>query len=342
MKNAITFNKGSALPIILAIIGIILLGGAYYYSKTMKGDVASITNTQVATTTIESRVQPAVSNSQSSDLMIASDWNTYIDTRIGYSLKHPVTYKVSDNNVSINSLNIGDATLAQVYNPADNGGKEFNPSLAIGIIKQPYDVTGKIFTNIKEFAQYWMRDTSYNKDLLFVEVNVGGYQGVEVSGNVNSEIGGWTPFKLRYFLRGTDVYSISYYPPNYKYFEDILKTFTLTDPAVRLDSVLNSYNQPGGTWGQTITLKGKGFSGHDTIVRIRGNGVNAVLWGGMSTSDTSIQFVVPISKDVCPEYTGASGLPCSAYQKLLSGSYEITVENQNGTSAPVKFEIFRS
>ncbi|KND48356.1 MAG: hypothetical protein AB197_00375 [Parcubacteria bacterium C7867-002] len=56
MKNPTTFNtfdklsahKGSALPVILAIIALMLLGGAYYYSKTMKGDVVAPSITLVS------------------------------------------------------------------------------------------------------------------------------------------------------------------------------------------------------------------------------------------------------------------------------------------------------
>ncbi len=51
---------------------------------------------------------------------------------------------------------------------------------------------------------------------------------------------------------------------------------------------------------------------------------------------------ITYTMDVCVEYTGASGKPCSSYQKLLWGTYFINIENQNGTSNSVKFDIYRS
>jgi len=103
---------------------------------------------------------------------------------------------------------------------------------------------------------------------------------------------------------------------------------------------LSSITPTGTVLGSQITLAGKGFSGHDTLVRVRINNVNAVLWGGMPSSDTSITLTLPADGKVCVIYTGASGLPCSGYQQLVAGnSYQVFIDGQNGKSNQMTVNI---
>lgn len=103
--------------------------------------------------------------------------------------------------------------------------------------------------------------------------------------------------------------------------------------------VIDSITPTTFSVGDAITVKGKGFLGHDTLVWIyTANGkdtinkIKGVLWGGMPDSDTELIIKVPMQ--ICAEYTGASGEPCTEFITLGAGggTNEIYVENQNGKS----------
>ena len=265
-------------------------------------------------------------------------WKTYTNDDIGYSFKYPERYTLHDSGTKYIDQGAGSVVVAQItegqYLPKDCG-----PCFGISVIKRPYDVTGKVFSNAEAFARY-----SYGKNirlydsLTYRDVRLGEYLGVKVSGNINSEIGGWTSFSSIYVIRDNIIFQMNFQPSGYKYFEDMALSFRLIPQKVFIDSIIPS----GASWGQTIKITGKGFSGHDTLVRIIGNTVNAILWGGLPLSDTEIQAVIPKSMDVCTEYMGGSGKPCPSYQKLLWGTYEIYIDGQNGRSNSMKFDIFRS
>jgi hypothetical protein len=96
MKNN---QKGFVLPLILAIIAVLAIGGGVYYYQKAKTSVP--TNTEVTTnnqdqttnsaTTSESKAS-SQSNTSASDTINTTNWKTYTNAKYGFSFKYPSSY----------------------------------------------------------------------------------------------------------------------------------------------------------------------------------------------------------------------------------------------------------
>lgn len=153
-----------------------------------------------------------------------SDWKTYTNNELGYSIKYPANYKITDNNVLASNKFVSAISL-QISDPV-NKAIEFNPLLIVDIIKQPYIVKDKIFINAKEYANYRYESL---QNLSIVEKVKGDPSIVEVSGMTQSEVSSeLLQFKMLVGINNGLIYEVSYYPVDYKYFYEIADTFKFT------------------------------------------------------------------------------------------------------------------
>ncbi len=155
---------------------------------------------------------------------VTSDWKTYTNNELGYSIKYPANYKITDNNVLASNKFVSAISL-QISDPV-NKAIEFNPLLSVDIIKQPYIVKDKIFINAKEYA-----NSRYEglQNLSIVEKVKGDPSIVEVSGMTQSEVSSeLLQFKMLVGINNGLIYEVSYYPVDYKYFYEIADTFKFT------------------------------------------------------------------------------------------------------------------
>jgi hypothetical protein len=118
--------------------------------------------------------------------------------------------------------------------------------------------------------------------------------------------------------------------------------FLASQVGSREDTVeLKSVSPLSASVGKNVTLSGSLFSGHDTLVwmypEAEGSPGKFVLWGGMPSSDSSMDITIPAT--ACRQYTGASGLPCTSSATITAGHYFVYVQNQNGISKPLPIII---
>lgn len=155
-----------------------------------------------------------------------SDWKTYTNNELGYSIKYPANYKITDNNVLISNKFVSAISL-QISDPV-NKAIEFNPFLTVDIIKQPYIVNGKIFISAKEYANSRYKNL---QNLSIVEKVKGDPSIVEVSGMTQSEMSSeLLQLKMLVGINNGLIYEVSYYPVDYKHFYEIADTFKFTSP----------------------------------------------------------------------------------------------------------------
>lgn len=155
---------------------------------------------------------------------VTSDWKTYTNSELGYSIKYPANYKITDNNVLASNKFVSAVSL-QVSDPV-NKAIEFNPVLTVDIIKQPYIVNGKIFVSAKEYANSRYKNL---QNLSIVEKVKGDPSIVEVSGMIQSEVSSeLLQLKMLVGINNSLIYEVSYYPVDYKYFYEIADTFKFT------------------------------------------------------------------------------------------------------------------
>ncbi len=91
MKN----QKGFIVPILLAIIAALIIGGGVYVYKNKKSETS--TNTETQANNENPTVNTQVNNSSSQDNI--PNWKTYTNTKYGFEFKYPVNgYKFGADN----------------------------------------------------------------------------------------------------------------------------------------------------------------------------------------------------------------------------------------------------
>lgn len=91
-----------------------------------------------------------------------SNWQTYQNNEFGFEIGYPSAYEISETKIK-KSDDFVEATLITITNPADEEKIGFNPTFKINIIKQPYEVSGKIYQTAREFAESKKNSTFINK-----------------------------------------------------------------------------------------------------------------------------------------------------------------------------------
>lgn len=92
MKN---LQRGYVIPLIIAVIAVLAIGGGIYYSKNR---TESSTTNNISGSNPDIQIQSALNET--------SEWQTYTSTRFGFSFKYPPNWYVNDN-LGVNSLSVG-------------------------------------------------------------------------------------------------------------------------------------------------------------------------------------------------------------------------------------------
>ena len=87
-------KKGFVIPLIIAIVAILAIGGSVYFSKNKKVEAPVIN--PVASSTV------ATSTATSTD--VTAGWKTYTNIQLGYQIKYP-----KDSILTVDDTNLGDA-----------------------------------------------------------------------------------------------------------------------------------------------------------------------------------------------------------------------------------------
>ncbi len=95
---------------------------------------------------------------------------------------------------------------------------------------------------------------------------------------------------------------------------------------------INSLSPSSGVIGTTVTINGTGFTSDNTI-----NFGNGAIMHVSSSNGTTLTFTVPSYLNAACYYSYPSCLMPS--QQVMPGSYNVTVQNGNGTSNPVQFTV---
>lgn len=154
-------QKGFIKDVIIIVLAILLLGGGYFYfSKKPAYAPAGSSN-------IDQKVADET-----------ADWKVYTDIKWGFSFKYPENYRLNSYPLE-KTDNFIDATLIQISNPEI---KEPGQVLLMNVIKQPFEVSGKIYNTIEEFVK------NYSKTSNLKTVYLGSDKFVEIK-SVNTEMG---------------------------------------------------------------------------------------------------------------------------------------------------------
>lgn len=108
-----------------------------------------------------------------------------------------------------------------------------------------------------------------------------------------------------------------------------------TPPVSAAPTIINGFAIYQGAVGQTVTLPGSGFTSNSVLHF----GIGAISNFSVNSTGTAITFTIP-------SYMGPycqPGNACPMYALLISnGSYPIYVENSNGKSNTVAFNVINS
>ncbi|MBP6858681.1 MAG: IPT/TIG domain-containing protein [Candidatus Pacebacteria bacterium] len=338
------------------VVAVILLGGGVYYMDTYNSSVTPVVDDIATNTHMDTAAQK---NSELVDSGTKDfDSKLYINTKYNYSLYYPKSFFAFEWP--------GKQKGERPYLVERTGDKDMVLMTPYSLLSETWDSTEYLdspwlrinrengtawITGSNSVDDFWSKLSKVDERGNIVNVflkkeSIGGVDFIvfnQKNWDISSQSYLWALQAL--FMYNGNFFWISSSPKIDQFqFYSIIRSFTPPKSAAipSVDIRIDSITPAGTTWGQTITIKGKGFSGHDTLVRIKGDNVNAILWGGVPVSDSEIKITIPSSMDVCIEYTGASGKPCSSYQKLLWGTYYVNIEGQNGSSNPIRFDIYRS
>ena len=345
MKNN---HKGFLVQGVIAVVAVLLIAGIAYYAGNSKTDSPADQNaTTTATSGTASKPaasgtfgvagKPAVSTTNSTS---TASWKTNSAAKSCYSVKYPATFAVYSTD-TIANFNVNafaqlpsKGVKIQVQSERDT---RFNTQTEDGFESLITSLNANIKTN-SQVENSSITQITKNK------IGIFSYKNAVVSGPGGKSDIFYAPSKVPNGYYKVTVWGME---NDSATVERILGTFSANAcagaiPAVSSKVHIDTVAPAGVTYGKILTIDGKGFSGHDTLVRIKGTNVNAILWSGVPTSDTRLEITIPVSMDACVEYTGASGKPCSSFQKLPWVTYTVNIENQNGTSNSVSFDLIKS
>jgi hypothetical protein len=281
-------QKGFVVPLTIAIVALLAIGGVVFVTTNKKLEAPAVVDNQIATTTDETK-----------------DWKTYTNNTLGYSIKYPGVYNLEEKDVLLSEKFVSSVSI-QITDPA-NQPKNFGPYLLVDIIKQPYDISGVIFTNVQDFTKDIYKNQNSYRDLIFNYIDLKGTAVVEVSGKVNSEVGGWTQFKSSYAIKNNIIYQISYYPFDYRYFSDIALTFrfinsTTTNPIIGGDKDEHGCLGPAGySWCAVKNKCLRVWEEKCEVVTTTTNPVACTMDAMMCPDGTYVGRSGPDCKFVCPK-----------------------------------------
>ena len=99
--------------------------------------------------------------------------------------------------------------------------------------------------------------------------------------------------------------------------------------------VITSISPTSGPVGTQVTITGSGFTSTDNSINFGGGYIN-----GLDSNGTNITFSVPNSLGFCPPSLGGVVKACPMLERMVNaGSYDIFVENINGTSDTLSFAV---
>jgi hypothetical protein len=185
-----------------------------------------------------------------------SNWKTYSNATWGFSLKYPSEYRVGSTNNMKKEEVLGNVVVMQIGDPKDKS-IEFGPSLNVTVTKQPYDVTGKLYTNVNDFVNLALEmPGTITKE----QIKVDGYDAVKIS-YTQSEVPVMESTSI-WIIKDKWLYTITYSPTGYKNFADIAASFKFTSESTSVSKFearkengkMVLYQLKNGTWTKTGLL----------------------------------------------------------------------------------------
>ncbi len=209
-----SYQKGSIALIVGIIIALLAVSGGTYYVGTK---IYKNTN-DIATTTPENTELGITPNNVKNETV--SDWKTYTNTKYGFVFKYPKSYIISEADVDTKP-GVVFGSIVQVFDK-NNSPKEFGPVFSVSYINQPHDASGKIFSNLEDFARSYLK---LARNLKISKIDLGETSAIRVLGESETGMSDSEQFDTIFYAQGKMVIQVSSHPVNYGYFPEMVKTF---------------------------------------------------------------------------------------------------------------------
>jgi len=169
MKN--NFKKGFIVPMLLAIIALLVVGGGMYILNNKKAEApAPVDNTETQQTSQiqqQTSTQTTPVNTQANN----SNWKTYTNTQYGFEFKYPADFHINEGI----DYKCADQNCLNVV--ITNGTRSYGILINSPELKRKSSVTEQIFYNgIKIIKSPYDKGTLYefsNRKNLFIIATVG-------------------------------------------------------------------------------------------------------------------------------------------------------------------------
>lgn len=308
------YKKGFVIPIIIAIVAILAIGGGFFVIQKKEVKAPVIDHSYKSSTySQEEQTQARERALQTIIMDETKDWKTYKNEEYGFEIKYPQDWKIQSREKTFS-----------FYNPVE-WSEKYNQAIYpvnISFYSNPDRITGQ------EWYEKKVSDGIFTK--IIENIMVGGVAALKIS-----ESGGMDNNFAVYVGNNTSIFSISTRQDS-KYidiFEKIIYTFKFTDNiADKTQSSITSIIPPFGSVGTNIELKGHNLlsnRGDQNLMIENSNGEKASLGFGNPThlntleNYVSMKFVLP--EKVCKKVSTDAALPCNDWMSIIPGEYKIYV-----------------
>ncbi len=290
MKNS---QKGFIVPVLVAIISLLVIGGGVYIYKNKTVEIPAVVNTGTQPTNTNTQTPPANTQINNPPAQTNTSFKV-LSPKAGDSWKIGGVYSVKFQNLSKGSFVQG---WLQDKHGASIG------TANIGVMETGRD--GNPNSNIQiTIPSQWCG---------------GGCGAVEYV----------SPGQYRLLLRISSSANNSSYQTFYSDYFTLTSNQTTSLPTSCVDqqeakSVITSLSSYSGPIGTSLEIRGcnfAGFEGDKNAVIENSQGVVGILYGEQGSTAKLIK--ITLKSPLCSQDNSYTGLPCSSYLTLTPGTYKI-------------------
>lgn len=354
MKN---YKKGFVIPLVIAIIALLGIGGGgYVYVNKKNADKLENSLKKISKNTVVTSTNIVENNENDSKIIpantttsVVSDWKTYKNEEYGFEFEYPKIYEVMyDSHLGGGIPNIGEKQFAIQFQTITNSDYPGQGYLIFSV--QP--TSFKNIEDLMEQSKNTIDNNQFIKDkweaiyknffgkyaVIIQDKNAGCSHPEEVSIINNGNI-----FKFNDYLCSIKPYNdnITKIMNSFRFAKD--DYLTHIPPPDITNPIITSVTPTKANVGSTLTIKGfnlNGFEGETSlyIENPLGQKIVVSVSSYLPEGSNILKWTVP--GQVCTTLRGVqTGEPCPGFIKILPGTYKLKAVPWSDSSNEIYFEI---